>query len=109
MIMAIISRAKFIGGQPAIKGIRIAVSQIVGEIEDGGLEEFIDDLNLREDNPEIEISLKEAVDYCRNQRCDLDNANGELVMYCTYCSKSGRSKCDVWEIAERVYPLNFSD
>ena len=78
-----------------------------------GLEGYVKELWTDDDgqlfDEKIRDKIKEAVEYCRTEQCDVDNANGKLVRYCQSCIKSGKNKCNVWEIAQEVYELNYDN
>ncbi len=109
--MAVTSREGFMSGQPIIEGHRFPVGQMVAEVDEmGGVEEVVYQFDFDKYDPEIRAKIKEAIDYCRSQKCDEDNEEGNLVRYCQDCYKREAPLGEkTWERAERVYQLNYGD
>jgi len=106
--MAVSSRADFVDGQPAVEGHNFPVRHVVVNVNCLGLEGYFKGFYFSDD-VQTRSEIREAVEYCRTEQCDVDNEVGNLVSYCQSCVKSGKNKCNVWEIAQKVYELNYED
>lgn len=99
--MAIKSDKNIAHGNPYIGGTRIGVSEVVRSVEALGIEDYL------EKHPNLaQNQVKEALNYCRNQRC-----GGNIVESCLYCSKGKDPHVleqDTWKIANQLYKKYFT-
>jgi len=103
--MVIVSDRNYAGGKPCIERHRLWVGRIIAQVKEEGIESFVEDFDL-DDDLEIRSKIEEAVNYCRDQQCDEDNNNGNLVRYCQGCSKRNGG-WNGWEVAQELYELNY--
>lgn len=94
MSEAVSSDSNCMSGQPALAGHRLPLAHIVANIADSGFDEYIDDFDLRGE----ENKVKEAINYCRQEKC----ANAKS--YCEGCSKNKDYPGeDLWRVASDLY------
>lgn len=99
--MVIRSDRGYVGGKPRIEGHTLWISHIVANIEDMGLEGYINDFEL-EDDPKIRNKIREALEYCMNERC-IEHA----LHFCQGCNKNKIEDEFLWETAKRLYERYF--
>ena len=96
-------------GEPCIEGHEITVRHIVVNVNCLGLEGYVGFYIYDRQLCDEKIGgdkIEEAVEYCRTEQCDVDNANGKLVRYCQGCSKE-RGDWNGWKTAQKLYQLHF--
>lgn len=94
----------YMEGQPNFDNFSIRF--IVVNVNCSGLEWFISScINEQAKSDDgIKAEIKKAIDYCRNERCDEDYKNGQIVSYCPNCSKSNIGiNYNIWELAGSLY------
>ena len=78
--MVIKSEKDYASGQPRIEGHRTSVQHVVANVNCLGLEGYVKELWTDDDgqlfDEKIRDKIKEAVEYCRTEQCDVDNENG---------------------------------
>ncbi len=97
--MTVKSDKNYVSGQPRIEGHRLWVSHIVGNIVEGGLINYIEDFDLKDE----EEKIKEAIEYCRLEKCV-----GHAITYCQGCNKNKEHPGEnVWELAQKIRESDF--
>ena len=96
--MTIRSDKGYVGGKPRIEGTRLWVSLIVTDVEDMGLDSFIEDFELHDKKDKI----KEAIEYCMNEQCVDEKGMPKVIAYCDYCAKRGEG-AEIWKLAKKLY------
>lgn len=97
--MHILSTPGYVSGQPRIEGHRIWVSIIIANVAQMGLEEFLEDFELKGERDKV----REAIEYCMNERC-VNNVH----RYCHGCNKSQESPGeDLWKKAKILHEQYF--
>ena len=75
--MPIVSHKDYCHGKPRVDGTRLWVSLIVLTVEESGVDGALEGYESLDEG-----SVREALDYCRKQRCQ-----GKVVTYCVGCTK----------------------
>ncbi len=83
----VVSDRNYISGQPRLRGHRLSVARIVAEIEERGIEGFLEDFDIKDERQKV-ISV---VNYCAGEKC-----SGKVIRYCYECHKFNPNGEKLW-------------
>lgn len=90
--MPVISDKDIMHGEPTLAGHRINVAHVVANVNESGLEHYVENFNISKKN------VIEAIEYCKDEMCE------SAITYCQGCRKNKNYSGDeLWKIAAETY------
>lgn len=85
--------------KPRLEGHRIPISSLIANIDDMGLEEYLEEFDLKDEKEKV----RDAIIYCIYQDCEKNYGQ-----FCQGCNKNKEYPGqNLWELAREVYKNNF--